>query len=181
MGDDTDNTVDAESQPDWLPLGAPKTNETNKKNFTPPFPAYPSGHATFGAAAFHITRLFYGADGVNRGGVEAGHRGPDNLFQDLTFVSEELNGINKDNKGTVRPRHVRGFPDGLWQMIEENGRSRVYLGVHWLFDAFALDQNGDPDPTQNIGGVPLGLTIAEDIFDDGAKDRMEKSTVPPRT
>ena len=30
------------------------------KNFTPPFPAYPSGHATFGAAAFHITRLFYG-------------------------------------------------------------------------------------------------------------------------
>jgi hypothetical protein len=67
VGDDTDNTIDAESQPDWLPLGAPKTNETNKKNFTPPFPAYPSGHATFGAAAFHITRLFYGADGVNRG------------------------------------------------------------------------------------------------------------------
>src|ERR687898_3020043 len=43
----------------WLPLGAPASN-TSMKNFTPPFPAYPSGHATFGAAAFHITRRFYG-------------------------------------------------------------------------------------------------------------------------
>lgn len=30
--------------PFWLPLGAPASNST-AKNFTPPFPAYPSGHA----------------------------------------------------------------------------------------------------------------------------------------
>lgn len=170
--DNNDNTIDDESQPDWLPLGAPATNSTGenfRKNFTPNFPAYPSGHATFGAAAFHITRLFYG--------VATGNRGPDNLFQDLDFVSEEHNGVNTDNRGTVRPRHVRGFPDGgLWRMILENGRSRVWLGVHWLFDAFVVDNHGNPILAQNVGGVPLGLKIAEDIFANG----MKKSTVGPR-
>jgi hypothetical protein len=84
-----------------------------------------------------------------------------------------MNGVNKDNKGTVRPRHVRTFPRGLWQMIIQNGRSRVDLGVHWVFGAFAVDNNGQADlDRQNaqglrFGGVPLGLTIAEDIFDDG--------------
>jgi vanadium chloroperoxidase len=73
-----------------------------KKNFTPNFPAYPSGHATFGAAALHITRLFYGVT----------DRSNDNLFEGLTFVSDEFNGISRDNKGTVRPKHVRNFPGG---------------------------------------------------------------------
>jgi vanadium chloroperoxidase len=90
------------------------------KNFTPPFPAYPSGHATFGAAAFHITRRFYEV---------AADETSDTLFEERYFVSDELNGINKDNRGTVRPRHVRNFPDGLWHMILENALSRVYLGV----------------------------------------------------
>ncbi len=168
-----DNDINNESQPDWLPLGAPNTNTTGKKNVTPPFPAYPSGHATFGAAAFHVTRLFYG--------VGVGDKSPDNLFDDLGFVSDEYNGVNKDNKGAVRPRHVRNFPDGLWQMIEENGRSRVFLGVHWVFDAFAVDGDGDPDLGQNVGGVPLGISIAEDIFDKGSnKETVNKSSVGPR-
>jgi membrane-associated phospholipid phosphatase len=181
------NNINDDCQTDWLPLGAQATNSMlmkftpsspmypygytsvdKAKNFTPPFPAYPSGHATFGAAAFHITRLFYG--------IAAGNKSPDNLFQNRTFVSDEHNGVNKDNCGTVRPKHVRNFPGGLWQMIEENGRSRVYLGVHWVFDAFAVNNNGDPDFTQNVGGIPLGVTIAEDIFSSG----MAKSTVGPR-
>lgn len=66
-------------------------------------------------------------------------------------------------------------------MIEENGRSRVYLGVHWLFDAFMEDHGGDPDLTQNIGGVPLGLAIAEDIFQAGNGKGPKKSKVGPRT
>ena len=155
--------------PFWLPLGAPKSNSpSQEKNVTPNFPAYPSGHATFGAAALHITRLFYN--------VASKNKEPDNLLNGLSFVSEELNGINKDNKGTVRPKHTRAFPSGLWQMILENGRSRVYLGVHWVFDAFAVDGSGNPDFTKNIGGVPLGLNIAEDIFASG----MKKSPVSPR-
>lgn len=131
----------------WLPLGASATNALDQptnsskyetdhiypcnqttvgkaKNFTPPFPSYPSGHATFGAAALHITRLFYG--------VAPDDTKKDNLFDDLTLVSEEFDGITKDNKGTVRPRHLRKFDDGLWQMIVENGESRVFIGVHWV-------------------------------------------------
>jgi vanadium chloroperoxidase len=166
------DAIDENCDPFWLPLGAPLTNSTGK-NFTPPFPAYPSGHATFGAAAFQITRLFYD---VARDSTQ------DDLFDDLEFVSDELNGVNKDNKGTVRPRHPRNFQEGLWGMIIQNGYSRVDLGVHWVFDAFAVD-NGQPDLDKRdadgrpFGGVPLGLTIAEDIFDDGMN---HPSPVAPR-
>jgi hypothetical protein len=154
------NPLDADADPGWLPLGAPRTNETGKKNFTPPFPAYPSGHATFGAAAFQSVRRFYNP---------ACDYEPDDLTGDIGFVSDELNGINRDNRGTVRPKHSREFPGGLWQMIEENGRSRLYLGVHWLFDAFAVDGNGDMDLNENMGGVRLGLDIADDIAAGGFK------------
>ncbi len=88
--------------------------------------------------------------------------------------------MNRDNKGAVRPRHARSFSKGLWQMIEENGRTRVYLGVHWVFDAFAVKNNGNMDLTQNIGGVPLGLKIAQDIFSAGAGKAPKKSTVGPK-
>jgi vanadium chloroperoxidase len=151
-----------DGDPGWLPLGAPSTNSPGTKNFTPNFPAYPSGHATFGAAAFHITRMFYGI-------------APNNKANDVLFpgfhVSDEFNGGNRDNDGTVRPRHTRSFPGGLWNMIIENATSRVLLGVHWIFDAFDFTENNGhlvPDLTnENIGGVGLGLRIARDIFASG--------------
>jgi hypothetical protein len=49
---DTDGNRHTEPDPDWTPLV-----------FTPPFPAYPSGHATFGAAARAVLEHVYGADG----------------------------------------------------------------------------------------------------------------------
>jgi vanadium chloroperoxidase len=133
------------------------------KNFTPNFPAYPSGHATFGAAALHITRMFYG--------IAANNKNNDNLFPGF-FVSDEFNGGSRDNDGTVRPRHTRFFPGGLWRMIIENATSRVFLGVHWIFDAFDFTggDNGPLNPSLNderIGGVGLGLRIARDIFAHG--------------
>jgi vanadium chloroperoxidase len=148
----------------WLPLGSPNTNSLGMKNFTPNFPAYPSGHATFGAAAFHITRMFYG--------IAANDKNDDQLFPGF-FVSDEFNGGNRDNNGTVRPRHTRFFPGGLWDMIIENATSRVLLGVHWIFDAFDFNEDDDgnlvPDlGNENIGGVGLGLRIARDIFAHGS-------------
>jgi hypothetical protein len=136
------------------------------------FQPIPSGHATFGAAALHIVRLFYG--------VQPKNYGPDTVFTGK-ISSDELNGKTRDSNGVLRPKHERTYAGGLWQMIEENGFSRVYLGVHWSFDAFALDATGKiPDVTQNIGGVPLGLAIAEDIFAAGQGKAPAKSTVGPR-
>lgn len=48
-------------------------------------------------------------------------------------------------------------------MIEENGRSRVYFGVHWLFDAFVENDDHSMNCGRNIGGFPLGLAIAKDV------------------
>ena len=172
------------TDPFWLPFGAPSSNSASPsimtaqatfpfanaqlgrvKNFTPNFPAYPSGHATFGAAALHILRLFYGQM----------TQGPDKLFDNLFFVSDEMNDRTQDNNGTVRPLHRRNFPGGVWDMILENGWSRIFLGVHWSFDAFALQADGKtPDLSKPIGGVRLGLDIAEDIWTAGGKQAPKK-------
>jgi len=101
--------------PTFMPLGAPASNATGP-NFTPPFPAYPSGHATFGGALFQILRKFYRTDDIA-----------------FTFVSDEFNGATVDNTGNVRPLVARSF-SSLSQAEEENGQSRIYLGIHWSFD-----------------------------------------------
>ncbi len=182
--EDTDAAQDIsdDADPGWLPLGAPNTNSM-MKNFSPNFPAYPSGHASFGAAAFHITRLFYG-QGVGTNGKPFNSSGtiiPDTLLDKLGIVSDEYSGMNQDNGGTVRPRHVRKFKNGLADMIIENGMSRIFLGVHWSFDAFALRPNNKPDLSQEkIGGVPLGLNIAADIFAAGGNLAPKFSTTGPK-
>ena len=99
----------------FSPLGAPASN-LNGPNFTPPFPAYPSGHAGFGGALFQVLRKFYRTDRIP-----------------FTFVSDEFNGVTKDNAGNVRPLVPRSFRS-LSEAEEENGQSRIYLGIHWSFD-----------------------------------------------
>jgi hypothetical protein len=102
------------ADPDWTPLGAPASNLVDP-NFTPPFPAYTSGHADLGGAMFQILRRLYG-DGIA-----------------FTFVPDEYNGVTRDKRGKVRPRVLRSF-SSLSQAEEENGQSRIYLGIHWQFD-----------------------------------------------
>ena len=111
-GDGNSATV---GDPTFTPLGAPASNLTGP-NFTPPFPAYPSGHAGFGGAVFEILRQFYGTDAIA-----------------FTFVSDEYSGTTAGTDGVIRPYHPRSF-SSLSQAEEENGQSRIYLGIHWSFD-----------------------------------------------
>ncbi len=150
--------------PFWRPYGAPKTNDTSPgaRAFTPPFPAYPSGHATFGAAAFEMVRLFY-----NTGPYDA--EAEDTLG--FEFVSAELDGISTDNDEAIRTRHARRY-DSLAQAMFDNAVSRVFLGVHWRFDGMDAKNvkqmlkrsKSTPSTTSDVGGVPLGRAIARDIF-----------------
>ncbi|KAL8922480.1 MAG: hypothetical protein Q9208_005202 [Pyrenodesmia sp. 3 TL-2023] len=191
------------ADPFFLVLGAPDTN-SNRISFKPPFPAYPSGHAVFGAAFFQTARLYY----KRRDHLPFADDGPDSIS--FTFVSDELNGINRDLRqpydpalpiteqvGTVRTCVERHFPS-LWSAIWENAISRIWLGVHWQFDAFGpedvLETEIGPDGAfvlkdaasvcykavgtrfdrpQHLlfpkGGVPLGLGIADDIFGSNLK------------
>ena len=198
---------DDHGDPFWLSLGAPATN-SHELSFKPPFPAYPSGHATFGAACFQIVRRYYCAN--RRAGLDIwAPDEPDNIQFD--FTSDELNGLCRDLRekynpkaaitdqvGTVRTAIKRSF-GSCWEAIWENALSRVYLGVHWRFDAcaaqdiliktatedvYAVDGNGRTvyklvgdvryrtrgtrecmEGDFAIGGVGLGMEIANDIFD----------------
>jgi vanadium chloroperoxidase len=151
------------ADPFWTPFGSPRTNEIGPsvKSYTPPFPSYPSGHATFGAAAFQIVRRFYNYE------TDA----PDQIA--FEFVSDELNGNSREPTGGRRTRHFRRF-NSLADAIYENSVSRVYLGVHWKFDGLNTDINDSVQllnewgaGTLTIGGVPLGLAVADDIFENG--------------
>ncbi|NLF29623.1 MAG: vanadium-dependent haloperoxidase [Planctomycetes bacterium] len=57
-----DGNSDTFEETDWTPLGAP--DHLGGTPFTPPFPSYTSGHATFGGALFEVLRRFYGTDEI---------------------------------------------------------------------------------------------------------------------
>jgi hypothetical protein len=76
--------------------------------------------------------------------------------ESFTFVSDELDGIAVDSDGSVRYRTPITF-DNFVRPIWENSVSRIYLGVHWRFDGLPRD------PADNIGGVPLGLAVGEEV------------------
>ncbi len=94
---DTDNNARTTKGANWLPL----------LEFSPPFPAYTSGHATFGAAHAAVMRNFFGTDNIT---FTAGTDEP--IVSDVT-------------------RTFTSFTEAA----RENGLSRVYLGVHFRFDA----------------------------------------------
>lgn len=157
------------ADPSFFPLGRPDTNKRGLA-LTPDFPAYPSGHATFGSAAFQLLRLYL----VHKGAATFGATGVDNVK--LNFVSDEYNGVNTDPR-TQQPRPLTPvLTNSLWQAIVENSISRVFLGVHWQFDGLTkrntagTDDDFDPTPSTltpdklgHTGGVWLGGQIAKQV------------------
>jgi hypothetical protein len=100
---------------DWQPLGAQADNNSGT-NFTPNFPSYTSGHATFGSSMFQVLRRYYGTDDIA-----------------FSFQSDEFNGMTRDDTGRVRPPRTRTY-SSLTQAELEVHDSRIYLGIHWRFD-----------------------------------------------
>jgi hypothetical protein len=143
--DETGNP-DTVQQADWVDLGAPRSNPLpGETNFTPPFPAYTSGHATFGGAAFKMLADFYRTDDIN-------------YSISFTFISDEFNGVTRDVQQeipdlvmnyvrNIEPRHYNSFS----QAAAENAASRIFLGIHYRFDA--------------IQGVSAGDRIADIDYD----------------
>lgn len=74
---------------------------------TPSFPAYPSGHSTFGAAAAEALVSVFGANYA---------------------MTDRCHEARSDFNG--KPRYFESFYD----MAVENAYSRIWLGVHWRMD-----------------------------------------------
>ncbi len=128
---DSDGNANTEADPSWSFLGGSRSNPFElsngefENNFAPPFPAYTSGHAAFGAAAFKTLANFYQTDAI--------------AFE---FVSDEWNGTTRDQFGRVRPMLSRSF-DSLSAAAAENAASRVFNGVHWRFDGVEAIRAGN--------------------------------------
>jgi hypothetical protein len=159
----TDGNILTDGDVNWRPLGA-QGNDPNAitDDFTPPFPAYPSGHATFGGVTYEILRQFYGTDLLNytltsnemaagnhsvaMSGLTAGDILALREVYGDAYVDAALNSpgqmISIDNK----MRMFNSFSEAEW----ENAISRVYLGVHWSFDA--------------TEGIKLGNNIGDYAF-----------------
>ena len=99
-------------------------------DFTPPFPAYVSGHATMGGAIFKTLELFYGTNDFATADAAIG---ADPVTAQYTLHSTNQAAAARDyyvrftQVGPLGP-DLENSPEG------ENSMSRVYLGVHWRID-----------------------------------------------
>lgn len=107
---DTDGRNDTQPDENWLPL----SQDDDGNYFSPCFPAWVSGHATFGGTWGRVMEN------------EFRHANFTNPFP-LELTSEDPNAI--DNNATEREF------DSFAEAAEENAESRIWLGVHYRVDA----------------------------------------------
>jgi hypothetical protein len=126
-----DGNSNTEADITWEYLGAPGADPNGTADdFTPPFPAYVSGHATMGGAIFKSLELFYG---TNSFAAADALIGVDQVDSEYTLHSSEPAGggarqyVRFTQEGPLGPG-LENSPQG------ENSMSRIYLGVHWRMD-----------------------------------------------
>jgi hypothetical protein len=128
-------------------------------DFTPPFPSWTSGHATMGGAIYKTIELFYGTNDFSKADLAIGNDSPTASYL-----------LNSDEAGSGATRRFTSFTQagpieiGAENSPEgENATSRVYLGVHWMFD--------------QRDGVTLGNNIASYVAANHFQPIPEPSTV----
>ena len=127
---DSDGNLATTGDPTWVPLSI---NGAGTR-FSPPFPAYVSGHATFAASHAGVMRLYFGTDNVT--------------FQASTEDPASAAGM------------TRTF-NSFTQAALENARSRIYLGVHfqWDGDHGFLSGNALAEHLMAIRLLPLATKV----------------------
>jgi len=144
---DTDNNPLTEQDLDWRPLGAPGASLIDIiDDFTPPFPAWTSGHATMGASVFRTLELFYG---TNDFALADAAIGDDAITDSFVLTSEEEGGGGTRSFAKFAHDSLFALESPTETPDWENTASRIFLGVHWLMD--------------QRDGMTLGHNIAADI------------------
>lgn len=144
---DVDGNDLTEADADWVALGAP--NGEDLTGFTPQFPTYISGHATFGGALFGTLQAFYGTDDI---AFELSSQELELLLENPEL--QEAYGLELDDA----TRSFASFSEAM----AENGRSRVYLGIHFDFD--------------DTVGQEVGSAIAASVASDFAVATTDVTT-----
>ena len=141
---DADGNPDTVADPDWRPLGAPGDFPGDMTDdFTPPFPAWTSGHATMGGAVFKSLELFYGTNVFDEIDGILGND-PDYALTSQEAGSGGTRTFSTFTQNGILEVGMENSPEG------ENGMSRIYLGLHWIFD--------------QQDGITLGNSIADYVF-----------------
>lgn len=168
---DADDNSRTEGDPDWVALGAPD-GEGDEIGFTPQFPTYISGHATFGAALFGTLQDFYGTDDIS---FDVTSTELEILLDDPEL--QEAYGLDLDDA-------TRSF-DSFSEAMAENGRSRVYLGIHFDFDDLVGQEVGQaiaasvstmftvPSTSLSEARVDLADAGSNDVTVRASDDRLE--------
>jgi hypothetical protein len=104
------NSATINDDPNWQPLSA----DRNDVSFSPCFPAWVSGHATFGGAWSRVM---------------------ENEFRDAQFTSPFPLTLTTEDPHAVRMGDTDRVFASFAQAGEENALSRIWLGVHYRVDA----------------------------------------------
>lgn len=126
---DQDNNPDTAKNGGWLPL----------LDFTPPFPAYTSGHGTFASSFAAVMQRFFNTD-------------------EMTFTVHTDEPIVSN---VTRTYHR------FSEMARENGLSRIYLGVHYRFDADSAFSSGTLLGNYVMDHMLLARDCSADLNQDG--------------